>query len=186
MIYLKEGLQVMKRVKVDTQGIRVIMEGARKALVMKGKRLLEEVEFEDGDDLVSSIETLKEAYSGPIEFSNPSGRYVDFDKELASSKKASPGNPKGFSSSDAVSDSKVEEVIADLSDMGSEKLGFMLWDSKTKVLTFRGSSGSTPSYIKGVVSYTAALDAISRVLPGIAWVSVARLNQDLLRIKVKN
>ena len=175
----------MRRVKVATQGIKVIMEGARKAKVMKGKRLLEEVEFEDGDDLVASIETLKEAYSGPIVISKPKGRFVSFEKELASSKKRSPGNPNGFQSTDAVPMSAIDEAISDLSDIGSDSISYAVWNRAIKVLSFRGSGGSNPANIRGVVSYPAALGAIDRIFPGLTGISVSRIDSDSLLIRIK-
>ena len=67
----------MKRVKVGTQGIKVIMEGARKAKVMKGKRLLEEVQFEDGDDLVAAVDALESTYASDLQESDESGSEGD-------------------------------------------------------------------------------------------------------------
>ena len=79
----------MRRVKVGTQGIKVIMEGSRKAKVMKGKRLLEEVEFEDGDDLVSSVESLKSEYEGEElqeSFSAANyGQWIPMDRQVMGS-----------------------------------------------------------------------------------------------------
>jgi hypothetical protein len=53
-VHLLEGIKQVK-------SVRVILEG-KVGKVMKGKKLLEEVEFEDGDDLSVEIPRIVEEY----------------------------------------------------------------------------------------------------------------------------